>query len=528
MKPYAEDLKRVVAAAGILMLIWGCAGKKASEPDPFFDSWQAKAAASRGYSPAAQPEEESGTDDALPTSSETVPEMQALKPLPTGRITLSMHDAPLVAVLRALAKAADQSIMISDSVTGTANISAVNTPWDRVFLGVVNTYGLVLEREGEILKIKTAADLNKERENEAAELKKMLLTRQREDTEAYETEIFFVRYADAQALGDILSGLIQDSAVGASATSGDAGAASLLGGSQRATITVDNTNNAILAHASRERIRKMAEVIEALDRPTLQVLIEAQIVETNRDTARALGVQWGGLNLDSDSNQLQWIGGTLTDSEGFVLSSTDTGALANLASTTGGVLGYQLQDLDSNYILAMQLSALQEDGKLNILSSPSITTLDNQVASIESGREVPYQTLDDEGDINIEFKKAVLSLKVTPHVIGDGTLRLNVITHKDELDFTNSVVGNPTIITKNAETNVILFNGQTMVIGGLSKETASDSESGVPVLKEIPILGNLFKSTGKSSNMEEVLIFITPHILQEKQEKTDPRAAGEG
>jgi type IV pilus assembly protein PilQ len=167
----------------------------------------------------------------------------------------------------------------------------------------------------------------------------------------------------------------------------------------------------------------------------------------------------------------------------------------------------------------MQLSALQEEGKLNILSSPSITTLDNQPASIESGREVPFQTVVYSGNVatpSIEYKKAVLSLKVTPHTIDRNMLRLNIVTHKDELDFSNTVGGNPTIITKNAETNVILYDGQTMVIGGLSKETATDTESGVPFLKDIPLLGRLFKSTGKSSNMEEVLIFITPQILKEK------------
>lgn len=529
MKRYANGLRQVAATTVILMLLSGCGAGKKTEPDPFFETWRAKADASQGYSPraAGQQNTEAGDAGRDETASEIKPETETEAPLPSIRITLSMHDAPIVAVLRALAKAADQSIMISDTVTGTANISAVDTPWNKVFLGVVATYGLVYERDENILKIKTAADLDKEREKEAAELRKKQIRRQRMDTEAYETEIFFIRYADAQSLGKVLSDLVKTGSL--SATAAASGNDTLSGSSQRAAIMVDEASNAILAHASREKIGQIARVIEQLDRPTLQVLIEAKIVETSQDTARALGIQWGGLSLGQDGNQFQWIGGPLGDSDGSLFEESDGTPIlympsignivnfpADIDDEAGAVLGYQLQNISSDYILTMQLSALQEEGKLNILSSPSITTLDNQIASIESGREVPYQTVDEEGNINVEFKKAVLSLKVTPHIIDGDTLRLNVVTHKDELDFTNAVEGNPTIITKNAETNVILFDGQTMVIGGLSKETASDAESGVPVLKDIPVLGSLFKSTGKSSEMEEVLIFITPYILQEK------------
>jgi type IV pilus assembly protein PilQ len=186
------------------------------------------------------------------------------------------------------------------------------------------------------------------------------------------------------------------------------------------------------------------------------------------------------------------------------------------------------QDIN-NFILAMQLAALENEGKVNILSSPSITTLDNQVAVIESGKEVPYQTVED-NEVNIEFKKAVLSLKVTPHIIDGKTLKLEIETKKDELDFSTSsaVQGNPTITTKRAETSVILFNGETAVIGGLSKESSNENDQGVPFLKDIPLLGHLFKSRQTMENLEEVLIFITPHILQAKvRASTGDPPAGE-
>jgi type IV pilus assembly protein PilQ len=187
---------------------------------------------------------------------------------------------------------------------------------------------------------------------------------------------------------------------------------------------------------------------------------------------------------------------------------------AALTSGAGLTLGMAIEEVGS-HLLAVQLSALQEEGELNILSSPSITTLDNQSALIESGEEVPFQTVEN-GEVKIQFKKAVLSLEVTPHVIEGKTLKLNIVTSKDELDFGRTVLGNPTIITKRAETNVIVYDGQTTVIGGLNKETRNDVESGVPGMQDIPLLGYLFKGSSRSSKMEDVLIFITPHILGER------------
>ncbi|HDI78549.1 MAG TPA: type IV pilus secretin PilQ, partial [Desulfobacteraceae bacterium] len=257
-----------------------------------------------------------------------------------------------------------------------------------------------------------------------------------------------------------------------------------------------------------------------------QILIEANIVEANRETAKELGVQWGGLyhNVGEDINY--WITpgastGNISDRPlGEALDPT-TGIAANFPiskdisnpSESWFTIGYLSQKL-GRYILNFQLQALQREGKLNILSSPSITTLDNHMALIESGVEVPVQTVSAEGNIEIEWKKAVLKLEVTPHVIGKEYIKLKIVTYKDELDFSNPVNNNPTIITKKAETNIILKDGQTAVIGGLSKETRTHSESGIPGLKDLPLLGSIFKSIGKSKTMEDILIFITPHIIE--------------
>ncbi len=234
----------------------------------------------------------------------------------------------------------------------------------------------------------------------------------------------------------------------------------------------------------------------------------------------SLGVQWGGLYTGSD----YWV--TPNASDGIGLTAADpvnptSGVAANFPADLSGAavagsgftLGMIVQS--GGLLLAAQLNALEEEGKLNILSNPSITTLDNQTAIIESGDEVPFQTVDD-NKVQIEYKKAVLRLEVTPHVIEGDTLKMDITTNKDELDFTRTVSGNPTVITKKAQTNVVLFDGQTTVIGGLNKQTDRGVDYGIPWLRNIPGLGYLFKGESKSNQMQDLLIFITPHILKQR------------
>ncbi|MDY6974323.1 MAG: type IV pilus secretin PilQ, partial [Thermodesulfobacteriota bacterium] len=260
--------------------------------------------------------------------------------------------------------------------------------------------------------------------------------------------------------------------------------------------------------------------------PTPQIRIEAHIVETSKDTARELGIQWGGLYHGTGGDSNYWLtpgantGGVIGESLSEGIDPT-SGMAVDFPAALGGTgltLGFIFEKLDK-YVLDVQLSALQNEGKVDILSRPSITTLDNQPAMIESGKEVPYQTTEGAGadkEVKIEWKKATLRLEVTPYVIDGKTLKMEIKINKDELDFANKVEGNPTIITKKAETSVVLFDGQTTVIGGLSKEITTDSESGVPLLKDVPLFGYLFKGKGKANEMDELLIFITPHILKQQ------------
>jgi type IV pilus assembly protein PilQ len=297
-------------------------------------------------------------------------------------------------------------------------------------------------------------------------------------------------------------------------------------GNPTGSILVDEHTNSLIIQAIKNDMDRILAVVKKLDRPTPQVLIEAFIVEANKDVARELGIQWGGVykgksgdkNVIISGNQ----GGTASGGINDAIDVT-TGAVVDLPALAIG--GFNPATLGliytrvGEYLLSAQLSALQDQGKLHILSSPSITTQDNQLAFIESGEDVPYQSIGQLGEVNIQYKKAVLKLEVTPNVIDENTLKMHIKVNKDEADFSRTVLGNPTIITKNAETNVIQNDGQTIVIGGLSKEASSRSNTGTPFLEDIPGLGYLFKRKSSADRMEELLIFITPHILK-------PKAAG--
>lgn len=484
----------------------GCAGQQHQKSAPEFTDWSIKAKKARGFSPTARKRKLEVPPVATDSSGKA--HAENARALPTKRITLRMHDTDLRVLLRALVRAVDQNIILNDSVQGMVSLNVTKAPWNQVFTGLLNTHGLGYEWEGDILRVVSPEDTDKHLKNlEAASLIKQK-KRAIELSEPLMTQVIPIDYADAAKLKDNLEKFLSESEPGKPIGS----------------VMVDEGTNAMIIKAMRSDLVQLLSLIEKLDRPTRQILIEARIVEATRETARNLGIQWGGLAEEGvwvypGSNSSGVVGQPFTDNGIDPTSGFAVNFPATLAGGAGLTLGMAIEEVGS-HLLAVQLSALQTEGKLNILSSPSITTLDNQSAIIESGDEVPFQTVED-GEVNIEYKKAVLSLEVTPHIIEGQTLKLNIITNKDELDFSRTVSGNPTVITKKAETNVILYDGQTTVIGGLNKETRNETDSGVPGLQDIPLLGYLFKGSGRSHKMEDVLIFITPHILGERSQATE-------
>ena len=447
--------------------------------------------------PAAELKDLAKDSAAKADERKTAPERE--RPLPTKRISLKMSNVDVTTLLRALARAADVNIILNDKITGRSNINISQAPWDNVFLGILRTHNLTYAWQGDIVRIMTADDLEDELRKESRRRELLL-------AEAPVTRIVPIKFAAAEKLQENMKSFLSvDKA-----------------NKPIGSILVDQHTNSLIINALGRDLNAILDVVEKLDKPIPQVLIEAYIVEANKDVARELGVQWGGV--------FQLSGG---DKRGFV-TGRDNGALGQDVNTgvnpsSGNIVDLPLSAASATSfgliyqnvgkaLLAAQLTALQEEGKLTILSSPSITTVDNQTAMIESGRDIPFQTVED-GEVNIEYKKAVLSLKVTPHVIDSQTLKLYVVVNKDEADFSNAtrVLGNPTIITKKAETNVIQTDGQTLVIGGLNKESTTDDRTGTPYLMDVPGLGWLFKTKGQSSIKEDLLIFITPSILKARE-----------
>ncbi|MBU4014067.1 MAG: type IV pilus secretin PilQ [Proteobacteria bacterium] len=481
----------------IIALFSGCASKKGGKNDPFFDEWKTKAEQSKGFSPSARKRVVDLPEKAMEEKAKQegeVPESQ--KSLPSNKISnLKMSNIELPVLLRSLAKLVNQNIIINDKVTGKLSINIEDAPWDQVFEGILNSHGLAYAWEGDMIRILTVE------EGIALETQK----REMERVEPLLTKVVQISFADSEDLKKNLETFLTGK----------------IDGKPHGSVMVDKHTNALILHATRNDIERILPLIEELDRPTRQILIEANIVETNKDTARALGIQWGGVYAEvMGGDKTEWVtaGSTTPDpTSGLAVNFPASGTSITGTAMT---LGYVIENL-GKHVLAVQLSALETEGKLNILSSPSITTLDNQEAFIESGREITFINSGDTtvlgGQVALpEPIKAVLSLTVTPHVIDDKTIKIAIETTKDELDSASSTIYKQVIIKKTATTTVVLFDGQTTVIGGLSKETTGESESGVPWLRKIPLLGYLFKGEYKSREMEEILIFITPHILKEK------------
>ncbi|MEA3279215.1 MAG: type IV pilus secretin PilQ [Thermodesulfobacteriota bacterium] len=522
----SKDIFYKVALCFILMIfpLSGCVAKKTVKQDPFMEKWKAVAEKSRGYSPAAERRvvDLSGETD-VPTSKHEAGEQEQKKkaepekPLPTGEITMKMHDIALPVLLRTLARAANQNIIINEKVKGRANINIKQAPWNQVFKAVLRTHGLTYGWEGEIIRIMTVEDMEHDLKIDAINEKHQAQKIEMKRVEPLLTRVIHIDYADAAQLKESLKEFLTKDKDGKS----------------RGSVAIDKYNEALIIHAIRDDIERMIPLIEEIDRPIPQIFIEAHIVEATSSVARELGIQWGGLYKASGGGVNNFItsGSSATGVSGQSITTgidPTTGMAVNFPIVgTGMTIGYVAENI-GQHLLNIQLSALESEGKLKILSSPSITTIDNNKAIIESGKEVPYQTVDSNGNINIAYKDVLLKLEVTPHVIGGETLKMDIVTSKDEIDWANAVQGNPAIITKNAETIVILRDGQTTVIGGLSKEKIDDSESGVPGFKDIPLLGWLFKGTSKKKEMEELLIFITPYILEEQEAGIRDQGSGTG
>jgi type IV pilus assembly protein PilQ len=276
----------------------------------------------------------------------------------------------------------------------------------------------------------------------------------------------------------------------------------------RGNITVDDRNNQLIITDTNPVVIKMAEIISQIDKVTPQVLIEARIVEVNDDFSRDIGVSWGASGEDIYKSNL--------DGQYSYNIAMNTPIKAAEVGAGQGVIDFNFTRLDAwgtPFVLDAALRAMEQNGNGKIISSPKILTLDNKKAIIKQGQQFPYQTVDKNGQINVEFQDVDLLLEVTPHVTPDHRVSLKMKTTKNEI-VGFIATGDPIISTNEADTELLVDDGETIVIGGVVKNDIKLTESGFPILKEIPMIGWLFKTRSETNSKQELLIFITPKIVQ--------------
>ncbi len=503
----------------LLSLILNSCAIQQPKPDPFFEEWKAKAETAQPYIPS-QPGSVSSTlaesispqtDTSAPISADSAPAIP--KDLPQTPLSVRFIDDDLATSLRTMARIGHQNILISPSVKGTLNLQTQETPWDTVFMGIINSYGLTVAKENNLLHVMSMEDLKQQVERKSLQL-------QKQQVSVLVTRIVPIEFSDPKTIADSVTQLLSKDK----------------DGKPRGSATMDQHTRSLILRETEDCIDKLLTLVRALDKPTSQILIEAHIVETTKDTARELGIQWGAMSTNGvlGDPRVNITPGSLP---GVIIPATATtpinlAGLAPAATAMGqnvDLVASKIKALNpasiglilngKDMLLSTQLSALQRDGKLNILSSPSIATLDNSEAVIESGKSIPFQTIADGAtSATISYKDATLNLTVTPHVISDRMIKLNIVAKKDEVDTANTVAGNPFITKKLAKTQLIVPNMATVVLAGLSKETHSGSNTGVPGMKDVPGLGWLFKKDSTSQEFEELLIFITPKILTQPDE----------
>ncbi|MBV9345051.1 MAG: type IV pilus secretin PilQ [Gammaproteobacteria bacterium] len=444
------------------------------------------------------------------------------KPVYTGeRLTLNFQDIETRAVLQLLADASGQNIVVSDSVNGNVTLRLQNVPWDQALDIVLRTKGLDKRRQDNVIIVAPQAELAAREKAELAAHKDV------QELAPLRSEYLQVNYAKAKDMEALIKSNTN----------------SLL--SPRGSVAVDERTNTLLLQDTSERIADIRRLVATLDIPVRQVLIEARIVIVNDDFQRDLGARFGFTNWQKNGqNGLVATTGTAagTDTQlntyingqNAINNAINAGtnpvplptfgipAAANRYNINLPVSNpagsFALGILGNNFIVDLELSAAQAETQANIISSPRVITANQKEATIEQGVEIPYQQSASSGATTIQFKKAVLSLKVTPQITPDNRIILDLDVHKDSVGtviVTSSGVNVPSIDTRAITTQVLVNDGQTVVLGGILETTQREDDTKVPYLGDIPVLGHLFKQTSHKDDKDELMIFITPKIVRE-------------
>lgn len=425
------------------------------------------------------------------------------------RLSLNFQNINIRSLLQIFGDFTDLNIVTSDSVQGNLTLRLKDVPWDQALQIVLDAKGLASRRNGNVIWIAPQAELS---EKEKLDLE---ARQQVSEIEPLRSKVYQLNYQRADDVRQMLLGS------GGGGTPGQSGGAPRML-SKRGSLTADPRTNQLFVSDVASKLDEIQAFIDKIDIAVRQVLIEARIVEADDKFGRSLGVRLGFGSRTNGANYGNQYGGVVPGGDSTVNSapalSLPAAALGAVAPTT---IAMSLFNASASRFLALELSALEADGKGKIISSPRVVTADNIKALIEQGTELPYQSATSSGATAVQFKKANLKLEVTPQITPEGKVILDVDVNKDSPG--ERVPGGISINTKHVKTQVLVENGGTVMIGGIYTQEERTQVNKVPLLGDIPVVGNLFKNNNKSNERTELLVFLTPRIHTESLTLEKPR-----
>lgn len=432
------------------------------------------------------------------------------------RLTLNFQKIPVRAVLQILADFTGKNIVVSGGVNGDITLRLHNVPWDEALAIILNSQGLAMHKTGNVLVIAPAAQFARQ-EQQQLEAQKQI-----QRLVPLQTAYIQINYAKAKNLASLIKSQKQ----------------TLL--SSRGTVAVDERTNTLIIHDTQSHISQIEKLVHVLDVPVRQVLIESRIVVAQNKYTRDLGVRFGVSGLHQGANSVVAVDGSALGNNNMLASLSGGGAGTGTTSSGSSPSGsnftfpqlsnrlnvnlpvtnpagqFAVAVLTGNYLVDLELSALQAEGKGEVVSSPRVITANQQKATIEQGVEIPYENSTSSGATAVQFKKAVLSLDVTPQITPDNRILMTLEVHNDTVgSYVPTANGGqvPSIDTRTVATQVLVNNGDTVVLGGIYQTTKNRTVNKVPFLGDLPLLGVLFRNTEVVNNRDELLVFVTPKIL---------------
>jgi len=420
------------------------------------------------------------------------------------KLSLNFQDIEIRSVLQLIADFSDLNLVASDTVSGRITLRLKNVPWDQALDIIMKTKGLDKRQIGNVLMVAPAEEL-------AAREKLELESRQQiSELAPLRTEFIEVKYASASEI----FALFESSEEG-----GGQGVVSSRGG-----VIVDERTNSIILTETADRINEFRAVLEKLDVPVRSVLIEARIVTASSNFSEALGVRWGGLGFGfyNDSTTFTQAGGSLEtvgeirntfgDEEGITFTSPDH-LLVDLGIGSDDATKFAVGIVDSKYLLDLEISALETTGNAEVIARPKVITQDKQEATISSGVQIPFQEASSSGATTTQFKSATLELSVTPQITPDDRIIMELTVKQDTVGAVFN--GVPSINTNSVKTQVLVDNGATIVLGGIFTTQVTNSVTKTPFFGDLPYVGKLFRRTTSTDDKQELLIFITPRLIND-------------